>query len=79
MPQSFSHEAVSLLHELDLGHHTLLLMNDGSSDLLAHDEQTPYRAVVSRVCLDSEETYRLFVSLQEQFFSQRKEEAGEKN
>jgi len=41
-------------------------MNDGTIDLLANDEQTFYLAD-NGVRLDSDETYRLFVSLQEQF------------
>ena len=59
-------ESVSILQELDLGCHTLFLMSDGSMDLLANDEQTPYLAE-NALHLDSEETYRLFISLHEQF------------
>ncbi len=66
MEQQFSHESVSILHELDLGQHTLFIMSDGSIDLLANDEQTPYQADNS-MSLDCNETYRLFISLQEQF------------
>jgi hypothetical protein len=58
-------ESVSILHELDLGLHTLFLMSDGSIDLLANDEQTPYLAE-NGLHLDSDETYRLFISLHEQ-------------
>jgi len=64
--QKFSHETVSILHELDLGQHTLFLMSDGSIDLLSNDEQTPYLAD-NGLSLDSDETYRLFISLQEEF------------
>jgi hypothetical protein len=66
MRQRLSHESVSILHELDLGRHTLLLMSDGSIDLLANDEQTPSLAEHG-FYLDSDETYRLFISLHEQF------------
>ncbi len=66
MEHQFSHESVSILHELDLGQHTLFIMNDGSIDLLINDEQTPYLAD-NGLSLDSDETYRLFISLQEQF------------
>jgi len=66
MEQGFSHETMSILHELDLGRHTLFIMSDGSIDLLANDEQTPHLAD-NGMSLDSDETYRLFVSLQEQF------------
>ena len=66
MEQPFSHETVSILHELDLGQHTLFIMSDGSIDLLANDEQTPYLAD-NGLRLDGDETYRLFISLQEQF------------
>jgi len=41
-------------------------MSDGSIDLLANDEQTPYLAD-NGISLDCDETYRLFISLQEQF------------
>jgi hypothetical protein len=66
MTQQFSYETMSILHELDLGQHTLFIMSDGSIDLLANDEQTPYLAD-NGLSLDSDETYRLFISLQEQF------------
>jgi hypothetical protein len=66
MEQECSHETVSILHELDLGRHTLFMMSDGSIDLLANDHQTPYLAD-NGLSLDSDETYRLFISLQEQF------------
>ena len=66
MEQEFSCETVSILHELDLGQHTLFIMGDGSIDLLANDEQTPYLAD-NGLRLDSDETYYLFISLQEQF------------
>lgn len=64
-------ETVSILHELDLGRHTLFIMDDGSIDLLVNDEQTTYLAD-NGMTLNSDETYRLFVSLQEQF--QRKDD-----
>jgi hypothetical protein len=66
MEQQFSRKNVSILHELNLGQHTLFLMSDGSIDLLANNEQTPYLAE-NMMYLDSDETYRLFISLQEQF------------
>ncbi len=66
MLQRPSHESVAILYELDLGQHTLFLMSDGSIDLVANDEQTPYFAD-NGLSLDSDETYRLFVSLQEEF------------
>jgi hypothetical protein len=44
MEQGFSPQSVSVLHELDLGEHTLFIMSDGSIDLLANDEQAPYLA-----------------------------------
>jgi hypothetical protein len=66
MTEQFSHETASILHELDLGQHTLFILSDGSIDLLAHDEQTPYLAD-NGISLDCDETYRLFISLQEQF------------
>lgn len=65
MEQEFSCETMFILHELDLGQHTLFIMSDGSIDLLAHDEQTPYLAD-NGLRLNSNETYRLFISLHEQ-------------
>ena len=64
--EQFSHGGASILHELDLGQHTLFLMSDGSIDLLANDEQTPYLAD-NGISLDCDEAYRLFISLQEEF------------
>ena len=58
-------ESGTLLHELDLGRHTLFLMSDGSIDLLANAEQMPSLAE-NGLHLDSDETYRLFISLHEQ-------------
>ena len=66
MEHGYLHEDLSLLHELDLGQHTLLQYEDGSIDLVANDEDTPYLAE-NAMRLDSDETYRLFVSLQAQF------------
>ena len=62
-------ESLAILQELDLGCHTLFLLSDGSIDLLANDEQTPYLAE-NALHLDSDETYRLFISLHEQFKQQ---------
>ena len=67
--QQLDEESAAILQELDLGWHTLFLMSDGSMDLLANDEQTPYLAE-NALHLDSDETYRLFVSLHEQFKQQ---------
>ena len=66
MEQQFASNDVSIIHELDLGQHTLFLMSDGSIDLLANDEQTPY-LTDNGLHLDSDEAFRLSVSLQEQF------------
>ena len=63
-------EDVAILQELDLGCHTLFLLSNGSIDVLANDEQTPYLAEHA-LHLDSEETYRLFISLHEQFKQQQ--------
>jgi len=69
MMQQHGQESISILQELDLGWHTLLLMSDGSMDLLANDEQTP-SLVENGLHLDTDETYRLFISLHEQFKQQ---------
>lgn len=66
MKQEVSHKAASILHELDLGQHILFIMSDGSIDLLTTEEQTPSLAE-NGIRLDGEETYRLFISLHEQF------------
>ncbi len=70
LDQAFLQESVALLHELDLGQHTLLMMSDGSMDLFAHGDPTP-NSVENGLHLESDETYRLFICLHEQF--QRKE------
>ena len=70
MRQHSVQESIAILHELDLGWHTLFLLSDGSMDLLANDEQTLYLAE-NALHLDSDETYRLFVSLHEQFKQQQ--------
>ena len=62
-------ESLAILQELDLGCHTLFLMSDGSIDLLANDSETPSLAERA-LHLDSDETYRLFISLHEQFKQQ---------
>ena len=59
-------QGFSLLHKLDLGQHTLVIMSDGSIGLLANGEHTPCLAEHA-LRLDSDETYRLLVSLQAQF------------
>ena len=69
MKQQPVEESIAILQELDLGCHTLFLMSDGSIDLLANDEHTPYLAE-NALHLDSDETYRLFISLHEQFKQQ---------
>ena len=63
-------ESLDILEELDLGCHTLFLLSDGSIDLLANDEQTPYLAE-NMLHLDSDETYRLFISLHERYKEQQ--------
>ena len=68
--QRTEEESVAILHELDLGYHTLFLMSDGSIDLLANDSKTPSLAE-NALHLDSDETYRLFISLHEQFKQQQ--------
>lgn len=66
MEQALSNKSVAILHELNLGQLTLFIMSDGSIDLLANDEQTPYLAD-NALRLNSDEMYRLFISLKEQF------------
>ncbi len=68
--QHLSEESLAILEELNLGCHTLFLLSDGSIDLLANDEQTPYLAE-NMLHLDSDETYRLFISLHERYKEQQ--------
>ncbi|HLG65071.1 MAG TPA: hypothetical protein VKY19_24250 [Ktedonosporobacter sp.] len=70
MEQPFSSKCVSTLHQLDLGQHTLFLMSDHSMDLLANDEHAPFLAD-NVLRLDSDETYRLYISLHEHFKQHR--------
>lgn len=70
-------EDVAILQELDLGWHTLILMSDGSIDLLAHDSEMPFLAEHA-LHLDGEETYRLFISLHEQFKQQDRRSHAER-
>ncbi len=70
MRQQSELESLAILQELDLGCHTLFLMSDGSMDLFANDSETPYLAE-NALHLDSDETYRLFISLHEQFKQQQ--------
>lgn len=69
MRQQPALEDLPILQELDLGWHILLLLSDGSIDLVTHGEQTPDLAWRG-LHLDSDETYRLFISLYEQFKQQ---------
>lgn len=62
-------EDLAILEELDLGGHTLVFLNDGSMELISNEEQTPDLTHAS-LQLDSDETYRLFLSLHEQFKQQ---------
>ena len=65
-PTATRENSVTVLHEIDLGAHHLFIMSDQSIDLLADEEQAPYVAD-NVLSLDTEETYRLLVSLQEVF------------
>ena len=67
--QQVALESLAVLQELDLGCHTLVLLSDGSLELIANQEQAPDRTHAS-LQLDREETYRLFLSLHEQFQQQ---------
>ncbi len=72
MEQPFSRTSVSTLHKLDLGQHTLLLMSNDSMDLLVNDKH-PSLLADTVLSLDSDETYRLYISLHEHF----KQQGGE--
>ena len=76
MMKQFLQETISTLHELDLGQHTLFILSDNSINLVASDEHTSC-LTDGMMHLDSEETYRLFISLHEQFQPQRKQQKDE--
>lgn len=57
---------VSTIHELELGQHTLFILDNQSIDILDLSGEAPYLAD-NGVHLDREETYRLFISLKEVF------------
>jgi hypothetical protein len=57
---------VPVLHTLRLGQHTLVILEDNSIDLFAQGSKALDQAK-DGLHLDSEETYRLFTSLWEQF------------
>jgi hypothetical protein len=60
------HNAAPVLHTLRLGQHTLVILEDNSIDLFEQRCEAPDQAE-NGLHLDSEETYRLFISLWEQF------------
>ena len=72
MIQQPLHQTVPILHELDLGRHTLFIMTDGSIDISENDERTPC-LMDNCMSLDYDETYRLFISLREQFIAAKAE------
>ena len=59
-------ENEGILHTFDLGQHLLLLMHDGGMELMTMTEQA-MSSVDTVMQLTSEETYRLYSSLHEQF------------
>jgi len=71
MTQQPLQKSASGEQKLDLGQHTLFILGDGGIDLLANGEETPYLPD-NRMRLDGDETYRLFISLHEQFKRNRK-------
>lgn len=66
MAQSSSNQPPAILQELALGPHTLFIMSDKSIDILDLGSEVTYLAD-NGLHLDSNETYRLFISLQEIF------------
>ena len=63
-------ESLAILQGLDLGCHTLLLLSDGSMELIANQVSSP-DLTHTGLQLDRYETYRLFISLHEQFKQQQ--------
>jgi hypothetical protein len=57
--------SVTVLREIDLGQHMLLLMSDQSIDIM-RSEAAPYVAD-NVLSLDNSEAYHLMISLQEMF------------
>jgi len=66
MEHQFLPVGASVLHELDLGQYTLFIMQDRSIDIVDFEGSAPYLAD-NGIRLDSDETYRLFISLYELF------------
>lgn len=69
MEQQSSCTEVTILHELDLGQHTLFVLSDGGMDLIANDEQTVSLAD-NALHFTGDEAYRLFTALHEHFKQQ---------
>ena len=59
-------QTVTVLHELELGQHTLFIMSDQSIDLFDFSGEAPHLAD-NGIHLNCEEAYRLFISLKEMF------------
>ncbi len=56
----------NILHQLNLGQHLLLMMNDGGIEVTTMTGQIPHQ-VATVVQLTSEETYHLYCSLHAQY------------
>lgn len=50
-------------HELDLGEHSLILMSDGSADLIDNEPDSATYVADNAIILSSDELYKLYVSL----------------
>jgi len=61
-----SQRDAAILHELELGQHTLFILQDHSVDIVDFEGAAPYLAD-NGIHLDSDETYRLFITLSELF------------
>jgi hypothetical protein len=59
-------QTIPVQHTLRLGQHTLVILEDNSIDLFVQGGEVPGQPE-NGLHLDSEETYRLFISLWEQF------------
>lgn len=57
---------ITILQELNLGKHTLFIMQDRSIDIVDFESSAAYLAD-NGIRLDGHETYRLFISLHELF------------
>lgn len=65
MQQRYKHEHVSPLRSMNIGRHTLFIMDDGTMALLVNGDQER-NDLDNGIQLTADEAYRLLVALQDQ-------------